>query len=110
MQQQIDSVVAIKAEINNSAYGDTGVYYGTGFIANKKGYVVSNAHIAGRGQSGSYYVTFSSGEKLPARNIYNDVWQDLSILAVDPVKLPQNIKEVKFSKKTPKEYDKVFII
>lgn len=106
-----NSVVTIEARISTSAYSDVGSYSGTGFVHNiKKGFIITNRHVAGGPNIGNYLVTFFNGQKVEAKVKYYDGWQDFAVLQVDPDQIPQDVKEIKFSAKKAKQNQSVFII
>lgn len=105
------SIVTIQSRVSMSAYKSPGSWSGTGFIVDKKsGFIVTNAHVVGRGAIGTYFVTFDSGQQAEARLAYYDVWQDQAILKVDPLDVPESADEILFNSDEPSLNQAVFII
>ena len=54
---------------------------GSGVIFDKEGHILTNFHVAGRGQE--IYVTLSNKERVPARLVGDDHWTDLAVVQLD---------------------------
>lgn len=54
---------------------------GSGVIFDAQGHILTNFHVAGRGQE--IYVTLSNKERVPAKLIGDDHWTDLAVLQLD---------------------------
>ncbi len=61
---------------------------GSGVIVDSNGYILTNAHVVGGGQAKSINVLFETGEKLPAKVLWNDNSLDLAVIKVDARGLP----------------------
>ena len=67
---------------------------GSGFVVSKQGYILTNSHVittAGEGApgekpeaAGSVFVAFRDGDRIPAKIIGWDVYDDVGLLKVDP--------------------------
>jgi 2-alkenal reductase len=74
--------------------GEGGVAQGSGFIVSDDGYVLTNSHVittAGEGSpaeqpepAASVYVEFRDGDRIPAKVVGWDVFDDVGLLKVDP--------------------------
>ena len=54
---------------------------GSGVIFDEQGHILTNYHVAGRGQE--IYVTLANKERVPAKLIGDDHWTDLAVLQLD---------------------------
>ena len=77
--------VKIKSSIEYPFYDDdSGTGKGAGFLIDKnKGWIVTNAHVSGRGNA-RVYVAFKDKKYLKAKIYYVDPILDIAILKVDP--------------------------
>jgi 2-alkenal reductase len=66
---------------------------GSGFVVSPKGYILTNSHVvttAGDGSGGkaararAVYVQFEDGERVPARLVGSDPFDDVAVVQVDP--------------------------
>jgi 2-alkenal reductase len=74
--------------------GEGGVAQGSGFVVSDDGYVLTNSHVittAGEGSpeekpeaAASVYVEFRDGDRVPAKVVGWDVFDDVGLLKVDP--------------------------
>jgi S1-C subfamily serine protease len=64
-----------------------GLATGSGFVIDKRGYVVTNAHVIDGATPGTVQVSFLSGQPVPAKIVGKDVSSDLAVLKVDPSKV-----------------------
>lgn len=55
---------------------------GTGFIVDKKGYILTNAHVVGNGKAKEVNVTYNDGKKTVGKVIYIDNALDLAIVKI----------------------------
>lgn len=97
------SIVTIHGQASLIAYdpGST-AWTGTGFIINKKkGYILTNAHVAGGALIGRYEVVFYDGSQVNAKLLYDDPWIDYAFLQVDPQSIPQEATEIQWSRQDP---------
>lgn len=78
-------VVSIKARSVVSAYGETTVSCGSGFIADvKNGYVFTNAHVANSNKVVvEYLATTATGREVHVKLIYSDPSADIAIFKGD---------------------------
>jgi S1-C subfamily serine protease len=73
---------------------DSGTAQGSGFVVNDKGYILTNSHVittAGEGDpdaapepASRVYVEFRDGERISAKIVGWDVFDDVGLLKVDP--------------------------
>jgi 2-alkenal reductase len=73
---------------------DVSASQGSGFVASNEGYILTNSHVvttAGESEAGgapsaadTVYVQFRDGERVPARIIGWDLFDDVGLLKVDP--------------------------
>ncbi|MDJ1305090.1 MAG: S1C family serine protease [Candidatus Midichloria sp.] len=104
-------VVNVKVNVIKSAYNLKGEYFGSGFLVDKKlGLVLTNAHIAKSSELQELLLTFFNGKEVPAKLIYQDPWQDLSVLKIDPAELPHDCVELELADYEPKTEQKILII
>ena len=82
--------VRVKSTIKYAFFeDDAGTHKGAGFLVDKKrGWVLTNAHVSGRGNAEVQVAFYSSNFEL-ADVVYVDPELDLAILRVDPSKLPE---------------------
>jgi S1-C subfamily serine protease len=92
-------VVTIIALFGDSAAaGQGGASQGSGFVVSPKGYVLTNSHVittAGEGSSSenaeaaaTVYVEFRDGDRVKAKIIGWDIFDDVGLLKVDPAGHP----------------------
>ncbi|MGB1230409.1 MAG: S1C family serine protease [Holosporaceae bacterium] len=95
------SIVSIKVRATRSAYNASGTWQGTGFLCDrKKGFIITNQHVAGYGVVATYEVTFFNGQKLPARIVYRDPWYDFAFLEIEtPDAIPPKARALSQFKK-----------
>jgi S1-C subfamily serine protease len=68
--------------------GEGGV--GSGFVVNGDGYIATNAHVVTTGRAPNQkrakrvYVSFSDGNRVPARIVGDDPFSDVGLIKVDP--------------------------
>ena len=68
---------------------NAGIWTGAGFIINKKkGYILTNAHVSGRGDT-KLKLKFKSGTYKNAKPIYIDPEYDIAILEIDKRYIPE---------------------
>jgi len=88
-------VVTIVALFGSQTQNGSGnAAQGSGFVVSKQGYILTNSHVittAGEGTpgetpeaAGSVFVVFSDGDRIPARIIGWDVYDDVGLLKVAP--------------------------
>ncbi|CAN5242988.1 hypothetical protein BH18ACT12_BH18ACT12_12400 [soil metagenome] len=93
--QRSPGVVTIFAYFGDPAYVDTEISQGSGFVTSVKGYVLTNSHVitnAGESQNVSQnvraaehvFVEFSDGDRVEAKVIGWDLYDDVGLLRVDP--------------------------
>ena len=86
-------VVTVLSVFEDSLVGPTGGQ-GSGFVLNKDGEIVTNAHVVSDGQSGNLeeasrvFVEFSSRDRVPAEVVGLDPFSDVALLKVEPDGLP----------------------
>lgn len=86
--EQINHAVVGISKIKNTestiflAYGAEELGLGTGIMISEKGYLLTNAHVAGEKYS-SCYVTFDLGNRYKAEVIWTDTSLDLAILKIN---------------------------
>jgi S1-C subfamily serine protease len=94
-RERAAGVVTILALFGDHAEsGDGGAAQGSGFVVSEDGYVLTNSHVittAGEGAVGtavdaaaSVYVEFRDGDRVPARVVGWDLFDDVGVLKVDP--------------------------
>lgn len=77
-----------------------GSFKGTGFLIDrKKGWILTNAHVAGRSPS-NIEGMFKGGEYNKLNKIYIDPVIDLAILKIEPNKIPKNASEAELDCKS----------
>jgi S1-C subfamily serine protease len=85
-------VVTIFSFFDSSASSDARAGQGSGFVVSKDGVVLTNAHVittAGEGQQGNaspakeVYVEFRDGQRVPARIVGYDLFDDVGVLRID---------------------------
>jgi 2-alkenal reductase len=86
------TIVALFGSQTDSGSGDAA--QGSGFVVSKQGYILTNSHVittAGEGApgetpeaAGSVFVEFRDGDRIPAKIIGWDVYDDVGLLKVDP--------------------------
>ena len=105
------SVVTVNTKVSLAAYGPTGSWAGTGFIANKNlGLLVTNKHIVGPGSISNLFITFYNGEQTEAKLLYYGIYEDLAVLKVDPKDIPEDAIEIKISDEALRQNQPVLII
>jgi S1-C subfamily serine protease len=106
------SVVTIHGQASLKAYeAFSNSWSGTGFIINKsKGYILTNAHIAGGAIIGTYHLFFHNGSRADAKLLYYDPWLDYAFMQIDPTLIPADATEIKITAKNPVMDQPVFII
>jgi S1-C subfamily serine protease len=68
---------------------------GSAFVVNKeKGWIVTNAHIAGYGPTNLHGRFLEQKEFSPLRRIYVDSLHDIAVLGIDPKSIPANTKQL----------------
>lgn len=73
----------------------TGRWQGSGFVIDKKrGWIVTNAHVAGHGVATIKISFVDSDEKLVARRLFVDTKHDVAVLHVDPALIPETVKQL----------------
>lgn len=88
-------VVTIIALFGDSAAGGQGgASQGSGFVVSPKGYILTNSHVittAGEGSpsesaeaAGTVYVEFRDGDRVEAKIVGWDIFDDVGLLKVDP--------------------------
>jgi S1-C subfamily serine protease len=86
-------VVTIFSFFDSSASTDARAGQGSGFVVSKDGVVLTNAHVittAGENQQGNasaakeVYVEFQDGQRLPAKIVGYDLFDDVGVLRIDP--------------------------
>lgn len=82
--------VRVKSTIKHAFFEDeAGTHKGAGFLVDKKrGWIITNAHVSGRGNAEVQVAFYSSNFEL-ADVVYVDPELDLAILRVEPSKLPE---------------------
>ena len=82
--------VRVKSTIKHAFFeDDAGTHKGAGFLVDKKrGWIITNAHVSGRGNAEVQVAFYSSNFEL-ADVVYVDPELDLAILRVEPSKLPE---------------------
>jgi S1-C subfamily serine protease len=96
-ESRADGVVTIHALFgDHPTTGESA--QGSGFVVSTDGYVLTNSHVittAGEGDSaadaraaGAVYVEFRDGERVPAKVVGWDVFDDVGLLKVDPRQHP----------------------
>lgn len=58
---------------------------GTGVVVDKRGYILTNAHVVNNGNVEGVKVVFDDGEKIKAKILWNDPSLDLAIIKVEGV-------------------------
>jgi S1-C subfamily serine protease len=84
--QRVGGVVTIYADL-----GGDGQSQGSGFVVDRRGTILTNAHVITnvavstdvRG-AGAVYVEFRDGERVPARIVGWDLFNDVGVVRVDP--------------------------
>jgi 2-alkenal reductase len=85
-------VVTIYAFFGDPASSSTEAAQGSGFVISSKGYILTNSHVitnAGGGNShvkaaSHLYVEFNDGDRVAAKAVGWDVYDDIGLLRVDP--------------------------
>jgi S1-C subfamily serine protease len=91
--ERLDGVVTVYAHFAGSSRSGVGGQ-GSGFVASAAGHILTNAHVittAGDGSQGSsispadaVYVEFSDGDRVAARIVGWDIFDDVAVIQVDP--------------------------
>jgi 2-alkenal reductase len=86
------TIIALFGPQTQNGSGDAA--QGSGFVVSKQGYILTNSHVittAGEGAPGekaeaasSVFVEFRDGDRVPARIVGWDVYDDVGLLKVDP--------------------------
>lgn len=61
---------------------------GSGVIVDSDGYILTNSHVVGNGNTNKITVLFDNGEQAPATILWNDATLDLAMIKVDITNLP----------------------
>ncbi len=61
---------------------------GSGVIVDSDGYILTNSHVVGSGNTKSLDVLFEDGEKVPGKVLWNDPSLDLAMVKVEKTGLP----------------------
>ena len=85
-------VVTIVSYFDGSTAGGTAAGQGSGFVVSSTGNVLTSAHVvttAGQGggqakRAHTIYVQFSDGDRVPARIVGYDLFDDVAVIRVDP--------------------------
>jgi S1-C subfamily serine protease len=87
-------VVTIFAYFGDSTTGATAETQGSGFVVSRKGIILTNSHVvttAGTGDTGAavraarnLYVEFADHDRVPAKIVGWDVFDDVGVIRVDP--------------------------
>ena len=86
-------VVTIFSFFDSSSSANARAGQGSGFVVSKSGVVLTNAHVittAGEAQTGEaapakeVYVEFGDGERVPAKIVGYDLFDDVGVIRVDP--------------------------
>ena len=94
-RERADGVVTVIALFGDHAEsGEGGASQGSGFVVSEDGYVLTNSHVittAGEGSPSeeaeaatTVYVEFRDGDRVPARIVGWDLFDDVGVLKVDP--------------------------
>ena len=110
LEQAKKAIVTINSRVAVSAYRNVGSWTGTGFITDKSGFIVTNAHVVGRASIGSYFITFYNGQQSEAKLAYYDMWQDYAILMVAQQDIPAEATQISFAKTPPKQNESVLVV
>jgi 2-alkenal reductase len=91
--ERLDGVVTVYALFTGER-GSPGGGQGSGFVVSAEGHILTNTHVvttAGDGRQGSevepadeVYVEFSDGDRVAARIVGWDVFDDVAVIEVDP--------------------------
>ena len=74
----------------------SGRWRGSGFVVDKtRGWIVTNAHVAGHGVSKIKVSFVDDGEQLIATRLFVDTKHDIAVLQVDPDLIPQFTEELR---------------
>ena len=90
LQEAVNYTVKIKAQSQYpfAETKDAGIWFGAGFLINKKkGYILTNAHVSGRGDT-ELKIKFKNGSYQKAKPIYIDPEYDLAIIKINTKKIP----------------------
>ena len=95
---RVPGVVTIVAFFGASGSADANAAQGSGFVASADGTILTNSHVvttAGQGATGEavkgakeLYVEFSDGERVGAKIVGWDLFDDVGVIAVDPSQHP----------------------
>lgn len=92
-----DAYTVVVKTIIRQPFGEEskGRSMGAGFLIDlKRGWILTNAHVASRSQA-SITAKFRSSDPMPARRVYVDPFIDLAILSIPPEKIPQGSQEAR---------------
>lgn len=104
------AVVSITNQVIKSPYNNTGEFYGTGFIIDKKaGIIATNRHVVNYNNINDTFVTFHNGREVQVSVIYSDPQHDFSFLKTS-APIPDDCTEFKFATKFPQLNESVTII
>lgn len=89
--QRSSGVVTVFAYFGDPASADTEIAQGSGFVTSTQGYVLTNSHVitnAGDAQNARaaehVFVEFSDGDRVEAKVIGWDLYDDVGLIRVDP--------------------------
>ena len=94
--ERAPGVVTVYAFFGDPASSGTDGAQGSGFVISSKGYVLTNAHVittAGEGSgpvkaASNLYVEFNDRNRIPAKVVGWDVYDDVGLLRIDPTSHP----------------------
>jgi S1-C subfamily serine protease len=91
--ERLDGVVTVYSQFRGGR-GPSGGGQGSGFVVSADGHILTNAHVvtdAGEGRRGSavepadaVFVEFSDGDRVSARIVGWDIFDDVAVIEVDP--------------------------
>ena len=73
----------------------SGSWYGSGFLIDRdRGWIATNAHVAGVGVVDNYVEFYKSKDRVKVERLYLDSKYDFAILQIPPVDIPEDVLEL----------------
>lgn len=79
----VESVVGVETTVGNVATGESGVIQGTGIVATKDGYILTNAHVVNYSRSNKVKVILHDNKEYVATVVGYDKTSDIAVLRIN---------------------------